>query len=83
MTKEQRKMLLYLQQRGITMDDLREYLDTHPYDAAAIQRYNAAASEYAAAKEKYSVEFTPLCTSSADPSNNEWLWGTSDFPWAE
>ena len=37
MTAEQAAMMLQLQQVGMTMDDLREYLDTHLYDTYAIE----------------------------------------------
>ena len=80
---EKAEMMIDLQQIGLTMDDIREYLDTHPYDAAAISRYNMAAVEYAALKDDYSAKFTPL--NSDMPSNNDrmWAWGLSEFPWLQ
>ena len=81
MNAEQAAMMLRLQQLGLTLDDLRIYLDTHLYDTNAIARYNATAEEYHALHQEYRQRFTPL--RQGDPSNSEteWAWGNSDFPW--
>ena len=81
MNTEQAAMMLKLQQIGLTMDDLQIYLDTHPYDANAIERFNMACSEYQEIAASYSSQFTPL--SENTPSNNmeAWDWALSDFPW--
>ena len=65
----------------MTMDDLREYLDTHLYDTYAIERFNMAAAEYAALQEEYSRTYSPLTWRDQDNSTTEWAWGISDFPW--
>ena len=81
MTAEQAAMMLKLQQVGMTMDDLREYLDTHLYDKYAIERFNMAAAEYASLQDQYSRTFSPLTWHDQDNSTSEWVWGLSDFPW--
>ncbi len=81
MTAEQAAMMLKLQQVGMTMDDLREYLDTHLYDQYALERFNMAAAEYAALQEEYSRTYSPLTWHDACNSDSEWNWGLSDFPW--
>ena len=81
MTAEQAAMMLQLQQVGMTMDDLREYLDTHLYDTYAIERFNMAAAEYAALQEEYSRTYSPPTWRDQDNSTTEWAWGISDFPW--
>ena len=81
MNSEQAALLLRIQQVGLTMDDLREYLDTHPMDSGAIQRFNSSAAEYAAMKDEYSRRFTPLCSASQNNNEREWLWALSDFSW--
>ncbi len=81
MSLEQATMMLELQQLGLTMDDLRIYLDSHLYDKYAIERYNMAAERYANLAEQYSSRFSPLISNMTDSSNSEWLWGLSDFPW--
>jgi len=83
MTAEQANLLLKLQQAGLTMDDLREYLDTHPYDTAALSRYDMAVREYNSMKEEYSNKFSPLTWQCPINSSSEWLWGLTDFPWAQ
>lgn len=81
MHDEQARLMLRLQQVGMTMDDLREYADTHPFDETVIDRFNMAAEEYAALKETYSRNFTPLCSASPSNDSRKWAWGLSDFPW--
>lgn len=81
MDSEQATMLLRLQQIGLTMDDLRIYLDTHLYDDYAIQQFNIMASDYQAVAEEYSRRFTPLSADDPTPSDGEWSWALSDFPW--
>ena len=81
MTAEQAAMMLQLQQLGMTMDDLREYLDTHLYDNYAIERFNMAAAEYNALRDEYSRRFSPLTWQDQNNNDSEWAWGLSDFPW--
>ncbi|MGN0385916.1 MAG: spore coat protein CotJB [Lachnospiraceae bacterium] len=63
-----------------TMTDLRLYLDTHPYDARAMEYY----SHYAGIKRKLEKEFAmkyyPL-SSEFSQCENEWRWVLSPMPW--
>lgn len=81
MTSEQAAMMTRLQHLGLTMDDLRIYLDTHLYDSYAIERYNMAAQEYQDIAAQYSKQFSPLSANLADNSSSDWNWGLSAFPW--
>lgn len=82
MTAEQRSMMSRLQQVGLTMDDLRIYLDTHPDDRFAMERFNMAAEDRRNLTEEYGRNFGPL--TGVCPQNNaqaDWAWGMQDFPW--
>ena len=82
MTAEQQAMMMKLQQVGLTMDDLRIYLDTHLEDSFAIERFNMAADDYRTLLEEYGEMYgslTETCPQDADA--DEWIWGMSEFPW--
>jgi len=82
MTAQQQAMMLQLQQIGLTMDDLRIYLDTHLDDAFAVERFNIAAEDYRNLLEDYVAQYGPLTwTCPQEGSSNEWVWGMSEFPW--
>ena len=82
MTAEQQAMMTKLQQVGLTMDDLRIYLDTHPEDTFALERFNMAADDYPTLMEDYGEQFGPLTGTCSQYGNDAgWLWGSTDFPW--
>ena len=84
MTQEQQAMILNLQQVGLTMDDLRIYLDTHLEDAFAMDRFNQAAEAYQGMLGSYNARFGPLTGTCPQQNNSEgWLWGETDFPWQD
>ena len=81
MSSEQQSMMLELQQLGLTMDDLREYLDTHLYDDFAIDRFNTTAQMYRSKTEEYSKKFGPLNQHCQNNTTENWQWAMYDFPW--
>ena len=82
MNEEQTNLMLKLQQLGLTMDDLREYLDTHPQDSFAIERFNMSAQEYRQVLEQFADSYGPISWTCDNWNENEWLWARQDFPWA-
>ena len=84
MTEEQRNMITRLQQLGLTMDDLREYLDTHPDDTFAIERFDLSAAESETILASYKQKYGPLrgACGGADHSGG-WSWAMGPFPWNE
>lgn len=69
-----------IQEVQFTMLDLILYLDTHPCDSFAIERYNMAAEEFNKLHVSYSEKYGPFmwgCLNEGDT----WLWGEEDFPW--
>lgn len=82
MNEEQSRLMLRLQQLGLTMDDLREYMDTHLSDGFAIERFNSTADEYRKLLEQISESYGPLTWSCENYDADNWLWAGQDFPWA-
>lgn len=80
MTEEQSAMMLQLQQLGLTMNDLNEYLDVHQDDSFALDRFNTTAEAYHQLLMDYSAKFTPLLAM-LNSNDQYWLWAQSDFPW--
>lgn len=82
MNEEQTRLMLRLQQLGLTMDDLREYLDTHPGDSFAIQRFNMSAEEYRQLLDQFAESYGPLTWHCDNSDEEHWLWAGQDFPWS-
>ena len=81
MNEEQTRIMLRLQQLGLTMDDLREYMDTHHSDGFAIERFNSSAQEYRQLLEQLSETYGPITWNCNNNDTDIWLWADRDFPW--
>ena len=81
MNEEQNRLMLRLQQLGLTMDDLREYLDTHPGDSFAIERFNMSAREYRQLLDQFAEDYGPLSWTCDNSDTENWLWAGQAFPW--
>ena len=81
MTQEQSALMLRIQQLGLTMDDLGQYLDTHPADSFAIERYQMTAEQYKKLSMEYSVAYGPLLQMYSTADSDTWLWAETAFPW--
>ena len=57
-----------------------EYLDTHPFDEAAMDHFNHYQSLYQKALKEYAEVYEPLTLATAHPENM-WTWGLSKNPW--
>ena len=60
--------------------DLQLYLDTHPKDRDALQKYNAVATQAAALREEYESKYGPL-TGARSTSKYPWQWINNPWPW--
>ena len=80
-TEMRTQMMRRLQEVGMTINDLNEYLDTHLYDSFAIERLNEAVADYQKLLQTYSENYGPLQILSGNSDSNAWLWGLNDFPW--
>ncbi len=82
MNDEQTRRMLKLQQLGLTMDDLREYLDTHSGDGFAVERFNMSAEEYRSLLGEFAENYGPISWNCNNSAEDEWLWSGQEFPWA-
>ncbi len=72
MNEEQNRLMLRLQQLGLTMDDLREYLDTHPGDSFAIERFNMSAHDYRQRLDKFAEDSGALSWTRDNSDTEYW-----------
>ena len=82
MNEEQTGLMQRLQQLGLTMDDMREYMDTHPSDPFAIERFDSSAEEYRHMLEQLSESYGPITWSCGNNDAENWLWAGQAFPWS-
>ncbi len=60
--------------------DLQLYLDTHPNDREALNKYNAVANEANRLRREYESMYGPL-TSFRSTSKYPWQWIDNPWPW--
>lgn len=70
-----------LQAMDFVLLELTLYLDTHPYDLAAIQQYNRFAQQRQAMAQPFETEFGPLMPSGHSYSKQPWEWTQTPWPW--
>ena len=78
---EKRRMLMDINVLDFTTTELREYLDTHPFDTDAIaylNRYNGMLHQIT---KEYTAKFGPIRQDMHGNCMDEWKWATSPMPW--
>ena len=56
------------------------FLDTHPNDARALEKYHEITPELSALRKYYRENFGPL-TSAEVKSTSDWTWVCGPWPW--
>ena len=78
---EQMKLFQWINMVSFAVNDIVLYLDTHPYDQQAMERFG----QFNALKNKlvkdYTEKYGPLVLSIVDMDSREWKWATQDWPW--
>lgn len=74
-------MMRKIQEVGLTLVDLTEYLDTHVNDAFAVERHHEAAEVYQQLVEEYESYYGPLTLGGEGCEASRWQWAVQDFPW--
>ncbi len=72
-------MLKKLMEYDFSLYDLALYLNTHPYDEAALETYQCLQEEAAKLRKNYECKYGPLTTNDA-AGECEWKWISN--PWA-
>ena len=74
------KLFRVIQMYGFALDEIRIYLDTHPYDENAMRNYNKYENQYAALKREYESKFG-LISPSDQYGDTRWDWVCDPWPW--
>ncbi|MEW6769929.1 MAG: spore coat protein CotJB [Bacillota bacterium] len=77
----QMAMLKKLQALEFAAIELTLYLDTHPYDRAALRDYNQLAHELMELKNRYGEKYGPLMAYGFDTAQGDWKWAEEPWPW--
>lgn len=72
-----KKLLLRLSSAQFGMQEMREFLDTHPGDPDGIELYNKYKDKYNALKKEYEEKYGPLTLNGMN--SDEWL--SNPWPW--
>ena len=72
--------MMMVQTLGFVMSDVALFLDTHPYDDAALQFYQKYQALYDSALAEFEAQFGPM---SMDRVNvfDSWSWIEHPWPW--
>ena len=69
-----------LMEADFTAYELLLYLDTHPDDNAALDKYTEAVKYAAQVREEYEKDFGPI-TAAAAAGKKPWQWIVSPWTW--
>ncbi len=78
--KNREQLLWWITMVNFMMADLTQYLDTHPYDEAAMDSFRHYANLYNKAMKEYAALYGPLTVATAAPDKS-WCWAQSKNPW--
>ncbi len=78
---EKRRMLMDINVLDFTLTELREYLDTHPFDTEAIQYFHRYSKMLQQVTRDYTFKFGPIVQDLPGNCMDEWKWATSPMPW--
>jgi len=65
---------------SFALDDLRLFLDTHPYEKEAISCYQLYKDQRNKVLEEYEQTFGPILSYNVN-DENQWTWVESPWPW--
>lgn len=69
-----------LQAISFVLDDLRLFLDTHPFEMQALSKYEEAKTQRNQILNEYETNYGPVETYYVK-QNNQWTWVDSPWPW--
>ncbi len=62
------------------LTDLNLYLNTHPHDEVAMEKFRHYQHLYRHALQEYEQHFGPMIANHAN-AETEWIWATTPWPW--
>ncbi|MBQ3242504.1 MAG: spore coat protein CotJB [Oscillospiraceae bacterium] len=80
MNGERNSVLNRVHQAGFALDEAVLYLDTHPFDQAALSYYRQARDEQKKAMAEHQAKVGPLSSDLVDCADS-WGWVREPWPW--
>jgi len=75
-------LLCKIQQTEFVALELNLYLNTHPCDQKALEKFNKAQQELCKLKNQYEQQCGPLLNFGfGKNTGNTWLWAQQPWPW--
>lgn len=78
---DRKRLLDEIGQVEFTLMDLNLYLDTHPYDQQAIDKYNYFNVIRNNMMKDYADNFCPLILNYWEGNCGKWCWALDELPW--
>ncbi|OQB13880.1 MAG: CotJB protein [Firmicutes bacterium ADurb.Bin193] len=80
MNRNREKLLKELQELDFRMIELQLFLNTHPFEAKAVEEYNTAARKSKSMTEHFEKLYGPLKLGN-DDNTVPWKWVNGPWPW--
>lgn len=80
-TKTKAELLLEIDVISFAITEMVEYLDTHPYEKAAIDYVNYYIRKKNQLMTEFSYLYEPLTLSVNQSDGEKWQWALSQMPW--
>lgn len=78
---ERRRLLREIGKLDFIILELNLYLDTHPLDQQALDKYRRFMLIKNQLCNEYAEKFGPLTLNGTGTDTREWKWATQDWPW--
>ncbi len=74
-------LLQEIMEHDFLVIDLQLFLDTHPTDKSAIERFNSAVEQSRKLHSEYAKKYGPLSRADESNSGEHYSWVTPVWPW--
>ena len=78
-----KELLDWINVVSFAVDDVKLFLDTHPYDEEALQYFDEFKKQRVQAMKEYAKYYGPLTLDTAAESCDRWKWVLEPWPWQE
>ena len=78
-----KELLDWINVVSFAVDDVKLFLDTHPYDEEALQYFDEFKKQRVQAMKEYAKYYGPLTLDTAAESWDRWNWVLEPWPWQE
>lgn len=78
-----RELLDWINVVSFAVDDVKLFLDTHPFDEEALRYFDEFKKQRVQALKEYAKNYGPLTLDTAAESCDRWRWVQEPWPWQE